>query len=563
MGSSLNIEYVSKVNLGLNKSLFIFVLMQIKRFWVLYIAAVLALFATHWTSSYLPQLAKELSELVETGTQNFNTSQFFWLALGIIIFRTSSRLLFFYPARVIEKDIRVDILNRLENSRPERYKEFPAGQLFQVLNADTEQIRALIGFALLQIGNIIVAVAVLIPRLMEFNPELVLALLPMLIGTLLFGGITAKTRRFWRLGADAQGEVQNFIMESYAGKKSIKNYLAEGSFLKIFSNFSWKELNYAYKGGVSVSIAMPLVPLGVGLSLVWGGFIIQEQELGSSALIFFGGYVFLFLEPLSFLSWIGVVAVGSKASWDRIKKVVEATEMEGKLEAFLKKEAPLSEQDNCYSGAVQFWEESLTIDIQKSKWNVFIGKTGAGKSYVLEQVACLFLDKGLTHSLVGQAPYLYNDTLEKNVFLGRAVTPKELDRAFELLDLFGLTSLESGQKKLFAMEVGEHGKRLSGGQAKRLCLVRSLVSDAQVLLWDDPFSSVDVILEKQIVTKLKKGNWLKNKTLILCSHRLSTVRQCDQIYFLKNKLGILEKGSVEDLLKPDTKTYEYFKKQLV
>lgn len=551
------------MNSGLEKSLLGFIAYQLKRFWGYYLGAIVALFLTHWTSSYLPQLAKELSELVESGAENFNTSQFFWLALGIIIFRTSSRLLFFYPARVMEKDIRVDILNRLETTRPERFEAFSSGQLFQALNADTEQMRALIGFALLQLGNIIVGLSVLIPRLMEYNKDLVLALLPMLIGTLAFGAITARTRNYWRLGADAQGDVQNFIMESYAGKKSIKNYLAEGSFIKIFSNFSWKELVYSYKAGIGIGISMPLVPLGVGLSLVWGGFIIKDQALGASALIFFGGYVFLFLEPLAFLSWIGVVIVGSKASWDRIKKLIEATETPGKRELFLKETQPLEIVGEHFIGAVEFWDEALKIELKRNSWNVFIGKTGSGKTYVLQQLACLFLDKGISHSLVSQSPYLYNDSLFKNIFLGKEATEEEVNLAYDLLVLFGLDYLENTKEKLFSMEVGEHGKRLSGGQAKRLCLVRSILSNAEVLLWDDPFSSVDVILEKEIITELKKSKWLNNKTVILCSHRLSTVRMCEEIYFIDKEKGMLEQGSTTDLLTADTKTYEYFEKQLV
>lgn len=547
---------------GLEKSLPGFIVYQLKRFWGYYLGAIVALFLTHWTSSYLPQLAKELAELVERGAESFNTTQFFWLALGIIIFRTSSRLLFFYPARVMEKDIRVDILNKLETTRPERYEEFPSGQLFQALYADTEQMRALVGFALLQVGNIIVGLSVLIPRLMEFNPDLVIALLPMLGGTLLFGAITAKTREYWRLGADAQGEVQNFIMETYAGKKSIKNYLAEASFLKLFSNFSWKELNYAYRAGVGVSVSMPLVPLGVGLSLVWGGFIIHAQDLGASALIFFGGYVFLFLEPLAFLSWIGVVAVSSKASWDRIKKLLNALDVEGKREVFLR-DNPLNTEGDSFKGSVEFWDDALELDLKKNSWNVLIGKTGSGKTHVLNQVACLFLDKRISHSLVGQAPYLYNDTLQKNIFLGREPDQKEIDQAYDLLVLFGLDYLESSKEKLLSMEVGEHGKRLSGGQAKRLCLVRSLLSHGEILLWDDPFSSVDVILEKEIITELKRSDWLNNKTIVLCSHRLSTVRMCDHVYYLEKEKGLLETGSVDLLLRPNTKTYEYFEKQLV
>jgi ABC-type bacteriocin/lantibiotic exporter with double-glycine peptidase domain len=113
------------------------------------------------------------------------------------------------------------------------------------------------------------------------------------------------------------------------------------------------------------------------------------------------------------------------------------------------------------------------------------------------------------------------------------------------------------------MEVGEKGKRLSGGQAKRLAIVRSIMADVDLYIWDDPFSSVDLILEKQIITELQKIDSLKNKTFILSSHRLSTVRSCDFCIYLEKDQGIVEQGRVQDLLQPSKETYEYFKQQMV
>jgi len=113
------------------------------------------------------------------------------------------------------------------------------------------------------------------------------------------------------------------------------------------------------------------------------------------------------------------------------------------------------------------------------------------------------------------------------------------------------------------LEVGENGKRLSGGQAKRLCLVRSLLSEAQILIWDDPFSSGDLLLEKEIILKLKKSEVMKDKTVILTSHRLSTVRNSDELFYLDREVGIIEQGPVEQILKEQSKTYEYFQKQMV
>ena len=140
---------------------------------------------------------------------------------------------------------------------------------------------------------------------------------------------------------------------------------------------------------------------------------------------------------------------------------------------------------------------------------------------------------------------------------------KEQKRALELLEVFGLLELVENEEEIFDLEVGENGKRLSGGQAKRLCLVRSLMSGAAYLIWDDPFSSVDMILEKQIILKLREDELLKKKTVLLSSHRISTVRYCDQLYFLDRNDGIIETGQVMDLLNEESKTNEYFQRQLV
>ena len=149
--------------------------------------------------------------------------------------------------------------------------------------------------------------------------------------------------------------------------------------------------------------------------------------------------------------------------------------------------------------------------------------------------------------------------------MGKTPSESQKDEAYELLKLFSLDFLSSDRDSLLSLEVGEHGKRLSGGQAKRLCLVRSLLGGADWFIWDDPFSSIDVLLEKEIVEKLKALPKLKKKTFILSTHRASTVRFCQDLIFFEKKVGIVEKGETEDLLGlgSKSKTYEYFEKQLV
>ena len=533
---------------------------QLKEFKVYYFFGVIALIFTHKIQSELPFMAKELADYVAKNNNELRPSLFFLCALGIIVFRTSSRILFFFPARLLQKFLRSELLEKLESNTPQRFRHLNAGQLFQYLSGDIDQIRALIGFVGLQGANFVIAFFILIPKMVSFNAHLLLALTPMLGAFIIFTVIVSKNRKYFKLTQDMQGEVQNLIMESYVGKRTIKNFHAEASFMELFGELSLKELYYFYRSSLGISITMPLISLGVGLSMLWGAYIIKSYDLGATTLILFSGFVFLFMEPMGYLSWIGVVVSRSHASWGRLKDLdltlTTSVEAEEKL-----KNLNTTLTDNNYK--LPFWDQALAVSFKPGAWNVLIAKTGHGKSEILLKLAEVLRQRGKSISLVAQDPYIFNDTMERNIFLGKKENDEEREHAKVMLKILGLDYLEPNMENLMKMEVGENGKRLSGGQAKRLSLVRSLMSGADILIWDDPFSSVDLILEKEIIQELKKQPMMKNKTLILTSHRLSTVRHSDYLIFIDKEEGIIEEGQVNQLLKENSKTYEYFQKQMV
>lgn len=527
----------------------------------MYLIAFACLYGTHYCQSLLPFLAKELGDKIEGGLDEISLSYFAYLALGIFVFRTSSRLLFFTPARYLERDLRFELLQKIEATAPPRINDFSSGQVYQTLIGDMQSIRGLIGFALLQIGNVIIALLVLIPKLYSFNPQLVLAYIPMFVAVIIFSVVVIMHRKYFKQVQDLQGDVQNVLMESYNAKKTIKNYSKEKSFVEHFKTYCHRELKIFIKSTRGPSIVIPLIPLGVILSFAWGGHIIYIQELGASSLILFSGFVFLLLEPLMSISWIGMVIVGSMGSWQRIQHLYSSTERPSELEQSLERQGASGMQ----GVVLPFWSETGTIPLEiiEGKWHVFVGKTGHGKSHLLNTLAQALKMQGKEVSYVAQEPYLYNDSLEKNIFLGHNPTQDERQQALDLLELFSLIDLVERKEDIFELEVGENGKRLSGGQAKRLCLIRSLMLKADYIIWDDPFSSVDLILEKQIILKLKKSNFLSRKTIILSSHRLSTVRFSDIVIYIEKNNGVIEQGPVGEILANENKVYEYFEKQMV
>ena len=534
---------------------------QIRRFFPYYISALLCLVALHYIQSELPYVAKEVAELIEQQKSYPNMWIFLLFCGGIIFFRTASRLLFFFPARVMERDMRVFLMNKVENTVPFRYDKIKKGQVFQCIYSDIEQMRGFVGFALLQVGNVIIACSILLPKLASFHPQLVVALLPMLVSLILFTIIVGSLKRFQRKAFDAQAEVQNTIMETYNGKYTIKNFHAEKPFIDLFKSNSWKELINFYYSGVGVSFSVPLIPLGVGLSLIWGGHIIFQNDLGASSLVFFSGFTFLFLEPLSFMSWIGVVFISSMSAWERVRELVDSLHKESEVEKSLVISTETSAKRGDAFIDVSLWEKGQSFQYKENEINGIIGVTGSGKTELLRRLGYCLKMKGEKLSYTAQVPYVYDDTFEKNIFMGITPCEEELKLLEQLVRLFGLDELTASFSDLLKLPLGENGKRLSGGQIKRMCLIRTLMGDARYILWDDPFSSVDVILEKNIMEELKQMGALERRTLILTSHRISTIRYCSSVNIVEKDVGLTEYSFGDNVFTPAVDLF--FEKQRV
>lgn len=507
-------------------------------FWFWYLGAIASLYVLHRLQTELPAQVKLLTDVAQ-GTGELPPAPvqtFMLIALGILVFRTLSRLLFFTPARFQQKILRTEMLEEMEKSPPARYANWNDGQLYQVLFNDFNNLRAFVGFALLQLGNVIVAAVVMIPKLNEADPNLWVAFIPMGASVFIFSGLVAFFQKFAKAALDAQGQVQNHVIESYAAKATVKNYHREQTFIERFNELSWKEMGFFFKSSVGFAMGFPLIRLGLGLSLLWGALIVRQGGGGTSELVFFAGYLFLMLEPLMFLSWMAVVTSQGLAAWKRVKTLHNELSFKSPEEEGWSRECRDFEKSLEFD--LPYWETHLKLSVPKGEWLVICGETGSGKSELLKKIGHRMAANFINFSMVQQEPYLFNDTIEANLFLGKEKTTELDSEARVLLKIFGLDLLAMNGEDLLNIEVGENGKRLSGGQAKRLSLVRSLLSRASVILWDDPFSSVDIVLERKILNHLKQSELCHGRTFILTSHRLTTVKMCDRAILLEPKVGI-------------------------
>lgn len=531
-------------------------------FWFWYLGAFGSLYALHRLQTQLPQEVKKLTDVAQASGElpHPPIGTFLLIALGILVFRTLSRLLFFTPARFQQKLLRTEMLELLEQTPPARYATWNDGQLYQVLFNDFNNLRAFVGFALLQLGNVIVAAIVMIPRLNATNDTLWPAFIPMGTSVLLFSGLTAIFQKYAKRAAEAQGQVQNHVIESYAAKATVKNYHRENTFIQKFTDLSGKELGLFFRSSIGFAFSVPMIRLGFGVSLLWGAWIIRGEGGGASDLVFFAGYLFLMVEPLMFLSWMAIVSSQGFVAWKRVKGLYSVVKTPNAEESNWSRQ--FKQIGSTLEFDLPFWEKQLRLDLTQGEWTVLCGETGSGKSELLKKVAHRLAAQNVRFAMVQQEPYLFNDTVESNVFLGREASAQEKQSALELLKLFGLDILTHGDSSLLGLEVGENGKRLSGGQLKRLALVRSLMSDAPVILWDDPFSSVDILLERKIILALRLRSDVKDRTFLLTSHRLTTVRACDKTVLVDSKLGIKAEGGPQSVDGTGALS-DFFREQLV
>lgn len=525
-----------------------------------YLGAFACLISLQTMQAEIPSRIREITEYMEQGRLGeVSVWLFIGLALGIFLFRTLSRLLFFFPARVQQKHLRLELLSLMEDSPHTRYQNQDQAKLYQGVYDDINQLRSFIGFGLLQVCNITIAGIILIPKVNETDSYLWPAFSPLFVSILIFTVVTFYNEKIYVKMFKKKTEVQQYIIESYEAKQSIKNFHQEDSFVAGFKKTSAEELALFFKASIGYAFASPYIKLGLGLSLLWASILIRANGGSSSDLVFFSGFLYLFMEPVMFLSWVAVVFVDGIVAWKRVKSLFNILNTKSVEEAEFEV-LTVSETDEAYTTRLKFWDMENEIHFKKNQWTCFIGETGCGKSYLLSKMATQFKLSGRVISMVQQEPYLFNDTIEENIFLGKPVTPEKRVLAQELISVFQLDNLEKDFNQVMALEVGENGKRLSGGQMKRVALVRSLLSNAEVFIWDDPFSSVDIILEKRIINKIK--NIFPHKTFVISSHRLTTVRLSDDIIYLKKNEKITKSGKLAQLLK-DKEIEDFFNEQLV
>ena len=483
------------------------------------------------------------------------------MGLGVIVVRSLSRILIFNPGRHVEYHLRGDLFAHLLRLQPSFYATRKRGDIVSRASNDISWIRTLVGYGGLQVVNVTIAVALTGWKMVALSPRLTLmVLLPIVIGSVLVQWGIQRLFHLSRRSQEQLGEISEHVLGSLQGVGAIQGFVAENAFIGRFEERNLDWLKTSMQLAVVRAVALPLLVLAGGISMVAlitiGGPMVLAGALTVGELAAFTALLAVFLPPLRSLGWMMSVIQRGRAALERVFELLDAPveRPEGAKGRVLERgRGPAIEiRDLSFAYPDEPGRpviDGLSASIPGGSVVGLFGRTGSCKSTLLRVLARLYnpppgtvfvdgvdltnldLDEWRSRlAVVPQRPFLFSDTIAANVGLGADPGSRGVAEAVERAAFTGdLEALPNGLETV----VGERGIMLSGGQRQRAALARGLYRGGDLLILDDVLSAVDHRTEARLVETVsglaREGG---GPTVLIASHRQSALRHCATILVL-------------------------------
>jgi ATP-binding cassette subfamily B protein len=500
------------------------------------------------------------------------------LLQGII--RIFSRTTLLHAGRRIEYLIREDLYAKLLSLDLPYFSRERTGDIMSRFSNDLTNVRMLLGFGVLNVINTAIVYVAALFLMAHISPHLTLcAIIPFPLTIIVVKRMSASMFRRSVRAQEVLSRLTSRVEENVSAAAVVKAYCREDAEIEAFSGTSLRYLEcnmgMARIRGAMIPVMAATGALGTLIVLFVGGSRVISGELTLGDFVAFNGYLAMLVWPTLMLGWILNLLQRGAASMSRLNGVLDAraTVTEPTVPEKLETIGGDMEFRNLgfsYDGNAEgeqsadnsFSLKGISLTIKKGMRVGFVGPIGSGKSTLMRLIPRLypvgdgriFIDGVDVNRLplrqlraaigfVPQESFLFSRTMGDNIGYGKeGAATEEIEAAARLARLAGdVERFPDG----YATLVGERGVTLSGGQKQRAAIARALLKNPAILILDDPLSAVDARTEEEILGSL--AGYYGDRTVLIVSHRLSALRDCNLIVVLDNG-RVVEQGNHGELL---------------
>ncbi|EAD8887693.1 ABC transporter ATP-binding protein [Listeria monocytogenes] len=482
--------------------------------------------------------------------------------------------------------IREDLYKKLQSLDFDFFNNTRVGDIMARMTGDTDAIRHFVSWVSYNIleNVFLFSFAIIIMATIDWKLTLALVIVTPLIAVLTMKMSSKAQPVFYEI-RESFSRLNSMVEENISGNRVVKAFAREDFEMKKFhehnEDFKKRNLDSADVSRTYLPVLDSLAGMLVVITLIFGGYLVIKGQMTLGDLVAFNGFLWMLNGPMRMSGWLINDVQRFIASSFKIQDMMAT---DAKIPIHAEKPAPSLQGHVEFKNVSFYFEDDPNTDVLKNislkaspgQTIAILGETGAGKS-TLVNLICRFYDPTSGEILIDgvdarkwhvrelrnhiatvmQDIFLFSDTIEGNIAFGAPdATMEDVRRMARIADAdhFIETMPES-----YDTIVGERGVGLSGGQKQRISLARALLKNPSILILDDTTSAVDMETEVKIQGELKKIT--ENTTTFIIAHRISSVKEADEILIL-NHGEIIERGTHTSLLAEKGYYFDIYNKQL-
>jgi ABC-type bacteriocin/lantibiotic exporter with double-glycine peptidase domain len=482
-------------------------------------------------------------------------------------------------------NIRQDVFNHMMLLSHSYLSNSKVGDLVQKINNEIDNLRDFITNSIIRfIKNTLMIVGCTI-ALCWINYKLfllILSVLPLTIIILLY--FRPRIKNMIEKIRSKDSDILTFFIERFNNIKLIQSYNTyDYESLKLN-----KELDTRYHIGIKriklIALNSSLTGIIYSLSMIllfsYGGYLIIQGNLTIGYLLAFVNYLMFLMNPAKDMQSLYMDYIRANVSMDRINEILKTITIKEENQyrkSKFKFNKHLIIRDLIFNYDNNNILNNFNVELEKGKTYAIVGPSGSGKSTLMnilmqfrnfEQGEILVDGVSIKDidifelrekiCFVTQENYLFNDSIIENIKRGNI--DSSIDDIIDVckdVDIDEYIRTLDGQ---YESRMGDHGSKISGGEKQRLSIARSMLRNNDILILDESFASLDSESESTLLFRIRKR--FKGSLILIISHRMSTIKNADEIIFIKNG-KVIEKGSHQELILRRKNYFKLFNEQLI